>query len=82
LPLEHSRHIEQKFFDCTDRLASRVFMHKSRSTTVSKASQAMISRWCLEPARAAGEKQIHESRPTPDGRRAASGKVGQSRLQF
>jgi hypothetical protein len=64
LPLEQSQQIERKFFDYADRVASR-FTRNSRSTTVSQASQAMISQWCLETARAAGEKQIQEWRPRP-----------------
>jgi hypothetical protein len=65
LPFEQSQQIERKFFDYAVRIASR-FTRNSRSTTVSQASQPMISQWCLETAQAAGEKQIQEWRPTPD----------------
>jgi hypothetical protein len=64
LPFEQSQQIERKFFDYAVRIASR--FTRSRSTTVSQASQPMISQWCLETAQAAGEKQIQEWRPTPD----------------
>ena len=79
LPLEQSRHIEQKFFDCADRVASRGFTRKSRSTTVSQASQAMISQWCLETSAAGTSGRRKENPGIASHARLTASSVRQSR---